>query len=422
MPGSASPTALDRLRGFPLLSAIEGRRSRRFGFGMRIPRGPLAYHSRHAPLRLSQTEEALVIAAVSGTTGWLFLHPFSPHGRPDLPAYAAAAGGRTFPSSGGFHTTEVFYTNDDGIYFVSTRDRGPSERRQPSDDNPVVDARRLSEQRLIIPEDPFIAPHNRWCANQPGTTLIMPIADVAQQLIALIGATVQRGMAVHDDITGRPFDGLDEFTELLDARTSVPLSVIEQEALWSCATELGIACYAGSLVLQALGLGSWMFGGIDSLAIMGVARNQERGGLGFRADDRADWSVPNPIGLPGVFEGYCPPNFGSMSEAVQAFSRRRFRPGGPFNRETPGPWRATKEVRGAVGPDSQSFLACVSRIAETIYERFDRFPATAPSVLMTTYLQAHHLDLDYYDRFFEPGAYLDTHRAHMADWHGEEGK
>jgi hypothetical protein len=36
-----------------------------------------------------------------------------------------------------------------------------------------------------------------------------------------------------------------------------------------------------------------------------------------------------------------------------------------------------------------------------------------------TYFQAHHLDLDFYDRFFKPGAYLRTHAEHMQRWHGE---
>jgi len=31
---------------------------------------------------------------------------------------------------------------------------------------------------------------------------------------------------------------------------------------------------------------------------------------------------------------------------------------------------------------------------------------------------AHHLDPDFYDRFFEPGAYLRTHAEHMRRWHG----
>jgi len=33
-------------------------------------------------------------------------------------------------------------------------------------------------------------------------------------------------------------------------------------------------------------------------------------------------------------------------------------------------------------------------------------------------MQAHHLDLEFYDRFFGPGAYGATHAAHTAAWHG----
>jgi hypothetical protein len=32
-------------------------------------------------------------------------------------------------------------------------------------------------------------------------------------------------------------------------------------------------------------------------------------------------------------------------------------------------------------------------------------------------MQAHHIDADYYDRFFGPGAYGPAHAAHMATWH-----
>jgi hypothetical protein len=34
-------------------------------------------------------------------------------------------------------------------------------------------------------------------------------------------------------------------------------------------------------------------------------------------------------------------------------------------------------------------------------------------------LGSDHLDLDFYDRFFNPGAYLRTHAEHMQRWHGK---
>jgi hypothetical protein len=46
-----------------------------------------------------------------------------------------------------------------------------------------------------------------------------------------------------------------------------------------------------------------------------------------------------------------------------------------------------------------------------------------PTVFILNYVQAHHLDLDFYDRFFKPGAYLRTHAEHIQRWHDrpEEG-
>ena len=40
-----------------------------------------------------------------------------------------------------------------------------------------------------------------------------------------------------------------------------------------------------------------------------------------------------------------------------------------------------------------------------------------------TGLRRKRLDLEFYDHFFKPGAYLATHATHMARWHGqaEEG-
>ena len=32
-------------------------------------------------------------------------------------------------------------------------------------------------------------------------------------------------------------------------------------------------------------------------------------------------------------------------------------------------------------------------------------------------MQAQHIDTDYYDQLFGPGAYEPTHAAHLAKWH-----
>jgi hypothetical protein len=70
--------AVSDLLQFPFLNALFGRRARRFGLGMEIPSGPLAYRSEKEPVPLSETEQMLLVAAATGVSGWNFGVPFSP--------------------------------------------------------------------------------------------------------------------------------------------------------------------------------------------------------------------------------------------------------------------------------------------------------------------------------------------------------
>ena len=106
-----------------------------------------------------------------------------------------------------------------------------------------------------------------------------------------------------------------------------------------------------------------------------------------------------------------------MRAAVEALVRRKFGPGGPFHPDTPGPWRESGRVRRSAQPHSEEFQACVALMAQYIYDRFGKYPGTVPTIFCLTYLQAHHLDLEFYDHHFQPGAYLETHARHMELWH-----
>src|SRR2546422_3822064 len=78
-----SPDSSRELQSYPLLTALRERRSRRFGLGMRIPVGPLAFESRHKPTPLTEDEEAALVFAACSITG---------HALADL-AYARGEGG-----------------------------------------------------------------------------------------------------------------------------------------------------------------------------------------------------------------------------------------------------------------------------------------------------------------------------------------
>src|SRR5258706_1192912 len=104
------------LANYPLLTALRERRSRRFGLGMKIPGGPLAYESRHKPRPLTEAEEAALVFAACGITG---------HALADL-AYAKGEGGsimaglvaRTIASGDGLQTVSLVVTNDQATWLI----------------------------------------------------------------------------------------------------------------------------------------------------------------------------------------------------------------------------------------------------------------------------------------------------------------
>jgi hypothetical protein len=416
---------LEEAARFPLIEAIHGRRSRRFAKGTAIPDGPLAYASSEAPEPMSPTEQMLLLATVTGNTGWANLIPHNRFYSSNIPNYAGAAGGRSFPSAAGYHTVEFFFTDDDGTYFLPARDM-PAVAAETADratdlaawiaahkDRIVT----LDDSRLEIPRTPqHMEMHNAWCANVPGSTLIIPVADLAQHMILVLCYAVQNGAGIHDDINGRTIPGIERFSHLVDIENPYPLSYLEQLGVTEVTVESSTACYAGALMLQAIGLGGWMYEGISPFSVLGASGDPDVPGLGFRFDMIEGNPLPHVTGRAGVFECHTPPHFRSMRAAVESVVDRKFGRGGPFNAATPGPYRDTATVRGAAAPRGADFVDCVSLMASYVHGTFGRFPATVPAIHTLMYLQAHRLDTGFYDTHFGPGAYLETHAHHDRTW------
>ncbi len=422
------PPGFRDMLGFGLVEALLGRRSLRFFRGAEIPDGVFAYKSRHEVLPLSDLEKLLVVTACGGNTGWHHMIYRAQRYAPYLSNYAAAAGGRTFPSSAGFHASMTFFTDDQGVYLLDCRD-APACAERDEDGSLEVDellaaltgrVRKIHDGRLKVPHEvPHIATHNTWVVNHPGTLLVIPVGDLAQHLLLNLCYMLQNGSMLTDDVNHRAIPGIEKFQNLFHTSDMVPLTYAEQWSLAELTVELSASCYAGALILPAMGLGGWMFNGIDPFSVLGASGDPAVPGLGFRYDVDERWPYPNPTGLEGVMEGFCPPHYVDMRAAVDAVCERKYGPGGPFHSETPGPWKDSGRVRSAAQVHSEEFRECVALQAQYIFDTFGKFPGTVPSMLTITCLQAHHLDVEFYDEFYKPGAYLKTHAEHMARWHSD---
>ncbi len=417
---------LEQVSRFPILSALMGRRSRRFSAGAHIESGPFAFKSNKEVQPLTEIERSLIISTMAGNTGWSHLIPFNKKYTPYLPNYAGSATGRVFPSAAGFQTTDLFFTDDSGVYYLSTKDSFPTKHNQMAAEIDFEDYlqqsdssfQKISNERLQIPQkEPHIESHNLWVTNTPGSLLAIPVADLAQHVLLALCYLVQNGYGIIDDINKRVIPGLEKFDQMIDLNSPFPLSFLDQQCLGEATVELSVSCFAGTLMLQAMGLGGWMYDGINPISIFGVSGDPNNKGLGFQADTREDWNFPNPTGIKGIFETKCPPYYPRMKDAVKSVVNRKFGKGGPFSETTSGPWKNTEKIRTSAAPHTEEFIECVSIMAQYIYDTFGKFPATVPSAYCLMYLQAFHLDTEFYDHFYKEGSYLQTHADHQKKWH-----
>lgn len=114
---------------------------------------------------------------------------------------------------------------------------------------------------------------------------------------------------------------------------------------------------------------------------------------------------PNPVGLDGLLEGFCPPYYDNMSAAVDALVKLKEGPGGLYKdmkyfeqKYKPG---LASRFLDDVPRDTEEAIACTKDICNYIYDTYGRFPAHVDAMYVPgVWVQAHHLDLEYYDKLF----------------------
>ena len=440
------PSSLvEMLEQFPLLRALRERRSRRFGLGMKMPAGPLAFESRHPGMPLSEEEEAAMVFAGSGITG---------HALADL-CYAPGGGGnimgglvaRTIASGDGLQTVALVVINDEGTYLI----RRPSELL-PTHIPQLIDWGRqgkfvelyrrsrvkIKDGRVVTPTDPlFNINANRWSAHAKGTSYFLPINDLTfmyvNGLLEIFNETT--GAFVLDERNGFRPAGLARFARSRgghledDPRQGrvATLRQVEQFVTEFVTVEQGMMLQNLGLMAQALGLG-----GFPNFA------NHEFGwfqALGFRLNEmpasqylgtgplislvmrllRRDVPVPYPVGLEKdgqiLLKPFCPPYYPSMTAAVRAVVEIKLGSKGVLRGAPPGTgWSNENEVTRQIPALSEAAIAATSAYCEYLYERYGRFPVYLTPYRTVLGFQACHLDAEFYDRFYRPEALAATQR------------
>jgi hypothetical protein len=431
---------IDELFQSSLFEAIFGRRSRRFGLGMEITEGPNKFKSPHDPVPLSELEEAILVGAGTGITGLnLSDMPHSP--RPekgdDVITWDGHCNtmlehiGRSWASPCGYHGTELFYTNDDGVYFIKLKDKQPTKMREfeTAEDREKIVALfresriKLYDGRLDLPrnEMSYISV-NLWDSNMPGTTVFMPVTNVTEEYINGIMLIVDMGMYLVDDLNGHRPCGCERWVKegYVSADRPVPMTLHQNFVGLATSAEAAFIGHNMVLTIQAMGLGGWLYGCAAPIIAMGGTPLSQGLGFRFESNPKDPKPLPHPDGIDGLFESFRPPYYRNMSEAVDAVVARKFGPEGIFNPESgkPAPYRDAADFLRQVPRTREKTIECTKDICNYIWDTYGRFPALLDPMVMYIWIQAQHIELEFYDKYYRPGAYLSTHKNHMARWHG----
>ncbi|TAP44950.1 hypothetical protein [Arthrobacter sp. S39] len=278
---------------------------------------------------------------------------------------------------------------------------------------------KVTDNRCHLPPA-YIAAHNRWNALRPGTTLMVPIADATEQFLGFLSIISGEGAILWDALEDRPVGNTAELLRKgsLNPDARIPLPAFEQLVGQQATVESGIIAYNAQLMLQSMGLGGWLYGGIDANALLGAHQNQGVSGMGFRFKQVPHSPLANPVGLDGYFETLSPPYCSGAEEIVARFIERKFGSGGAYNTST-GTYRHAGAVHSQIQRYDEATIRYFVSVVERLLETYNRVPGTLPTVHTSVYLQAQHVDIDYYEQFHDQNALLDTHREHMSIWHAE---
>lgn len=456
-PGSPTPDWSGDVARYPLLDALLDRRSQRFGQGRTLNGGPLAYTSDHSPQPLSLAEEAALAFAACGITGYALAElPYQTGTVPE-----AGGGhimthfiGRTVASGDAMHAVTLFVINDDGAWLLKRPQDYPHGEIAPmiqaARGHQFVDLYdkhrvRLATNRLDVPRAlPFVPTFNKWVANLPGSTYFLPVAECSALYINILLSAfdTEFSYCVIDERNRFQPAGIARFTRsrggpLHDDPRAGRLATVSFLETWVyefAAIEQGAMLQNLALMTQALGLG-----GFPHFAAHPFIWFQT---LGFRMQEprfsrtigagplmttllralHKDIRVPTAVGLERdgavLLKPFCPPYYRSMKEAVLAFVDYKYAQGAGTFRDGGAAtgWQDGAQVQRGIPRYSETAIAATIAYCEYVYGRYGRFPAHSGPFRTVDAYQAHHLDVDFYDRFYRHEALSATQRRHNEPW------
>lgn len=116
-----------------------------------------------------------------------------------------------------------------------------------------------------------------------------------------------------------------------------------------------------------------------------------------------------------LLKPFCPPYYPTMAAAVQAFVAYKVGPQGVFREDTAqSAWRDPQSAKQQIPVPSAAAIAATVAYCDYIYQRYGRFPAYSAPFRTVLGYQATHVDVEFYEQFYQPAALSETQRTAWA--------
>ncbi|MFN8535480.1 MAG: hypothetical protein U0556_18240 [Dehalococcoidia bacterium] len=448
--------ATERLRAISLVDALRDRRSRRFGVGMAIPSGPFEYRSAEAPQPLSEEEEAALVYAGAGITGYA-LADLS-YGPEQGGTMVAALVGRTVSSADAIQNAALVVTNDDATYLIkrpadlSAADVAAVIEQSRTGDLTAIYRRlrtKIKDGRATPPLTPPINfSVNHWSLYAQGGTYFLPISDVTRFYINGVMEMLDEGMdlfIVDERASFRPA-GLRAFGQSRGGplhdnpqeQRMGTVAQVETVVAEMLAVEVGMMLQNIHLMAQAIGVSGWpnfarhesgwfqalgfRMATMPSTKFLGAGPTVSFLARTFGRDVEVTYPIALEVDGQPVLRPYCPPNFPSMRDAVYAVAEEKFGPNGVFRAgAAASDWQDPTVATAKIPRPRDSVIEATAAYCQYLWDTYGRFPVYLSPFRSLLGSQVTHLDLAFYDRFFRPQALSETQRRHQATWHSKDG-
>jgi len=264
-----------------------------------------------------------------------------------------------------------------------------------------------------------VAPFNKYSANVPGTTYFLPVVELTSLYINVMLSFFddEFAMFVLDDRNGYQPAGVAHLGRsaggyLVDDPAQGRVATVSAMEGWICefcAIEMGGILQNLGLMATALGLGGFPHFAAHPAWLQALGFRTEAVGVSKlmglppgTQDLPVDVAVGLEKGNEVLLKPFCPPYYKNMEEAVLAFVDYKYAPGQGTFRDggAATAWKEGARVQGGIPKYADWTIAATIAYCSYLYERYGRFPATTGPFRTLLAFQAHHLDPDFYDRFY----------------------